>query len=176
MKLSRRLIAISITISLVGIFAGCAGSMNTKSGETTTIVLTRHAERTFLTKVLTEEGHARARDLVKAAGDMKITAIYSPDLIRNLETVRPLAKHLGVTITVVDKKPVAREVVNMMLKNHPGEVVLWVGNTTNLADIYIVLGGDGDAPDNYGDIFTMKITDQGEPEIIKDSYGAPSQL
>lgn len=172
MHILKRLNLLFLVILFTSILQGCATYVNTKPGATTTIIITRHAERTAITKVLTERGRARARDLVKAVGDMKINAIYSPDLVRNLDTVRPLAKHLGIEITVVSKKPVAKEVVDSILSRHAGETVLWVGNTTNISNIYNHLGGEGDAPDNYGDLCIMKIKEQGPPEVIKKRYGA----
>lgn len=172
MQILNRLILFCITASLIGILVGCTENVQSRAGTTTTIILTRHAERTVITKVLTEKGHARAKDLVKAVGDMKINAIYSPDLVRNLDTVRPLAKHLGIDITTVSSKPDVNEVVKTILARHPGEVVLWVGNTTNLGGIYFKLGGEGEVPDNYGDLFIMKINDQGATEVIKTRYGA----
>jgi phosphohistidine phosphatase SixA len=156
--------------------AGCAAYMShSKPGTGTTIILTRHAEKTVITKVLTEKGKARAKALVEAVvkelGDKKITAIYSPDLVRNLDTVRPLAKHLKIDITIVGSSPVPNEVVKTILTKHSGGVVFWVGNTSNLPEIYSQLGGKGEAPNNYGDLFIMKIKDQGAPEIVKTRYG-----
>jgi nitrous oxidase accessory protein NosD len=172
MQTLNRLILFCITVSLIGVLVSCTENVQSKAGTTTTIILTRHAERTVITKILTEKGHARAKDLVKAVGSMKINAIYSPDLVRNLDTVRPLAKHLGMDITIVSSKPDAKEIVKTILARHAGEVVLWVGNTTNLGDIYYRLGGQGEAPDNYGDLCIMKINDQGAPEVNKTRYGA----
>jgi len=167
-----RLIIFCITALFIGVVVGCTTTVQSKAGTSTTIILTRHAERTVITKVLTEKGHTRAKDLVKAVGDKNITAIYSPDLVRNLDTVRPLAKHLGIEITTVSSKPDADSVVNTILTRHAGQVVLWVGNTTNLSDIYYKLGGQGEPPDNYGDLFFLKIMDKGVTEVTKTTYGA----
>lgn len=170
MQTLNRLITLCIALAISGALVSCTTRVHSKSGTETTIILTRHAERTMITKVLTERGHARAKDLVKTVGGMKITAIFSPDLVRNLDTVRPLAKHLGIDITVVSSKPEGDEVVKAMLTKHAGETVLWVGNTTNLSGIYYALGGEGEAPDNFGDLFILKIKDQGFPEVIKKRY------
>ena len=172
MKALNRLIILCITTFLIGTLVGCTAKVHSKSGTTTTIILTRHAERTAITKVLTDKGRARAEALVEAAGKLNITAIYSPDLVRNLDTVRPLAKHLGIDITIVSSKPDVDEVVKTMLAKHAGEVVLWVGNTTNLGGIYYKLGGTLAVPDNYGDLCILKIKDQGSTEVFKTRYGA----
>jgi len=177
MRKVNQLVILFVTGFLVSTLNGCAAYMShSKPGTETTIILTRHAEKTVVTKVLTEKGKARAKALVEAVvkelGDKKITAIYSPDLARNLDTVRPLAKHVNIDITIVGSNPVPNEVVKTILTQHSGGVILWVGNTTNLSDIYSQLGGKGDAPDNYGDLFIMNIKDQGAPEVVKTSYGA----
>ncbi len=177
MRKVNRLVVFCVTGFLISTLAGCAAYMShSKPGTETTIILTRHAEKTVITKILTEKGHARAKALVKATvkelGDRKITAIYSPDLVRNLDTVRPLAKHLKIDITTVSSNPVPNEVVKTILTKHSGGVILWVGNTSNLPEIYSQLGGKGEAPDNYGDLFFMKIKDKGAPEVVKIRYEA----
>jgi len=137
----------------------------------TTINLSRHVEKALITNVLTEKGHAQAKSLAAVLGDTKITAIYSPDLVCNLDTARPLAKHVKIDITTVSSKSYPSDVVTKMLTEHSGGVVLWVGNTSNLSDIYSQLGGEGEEPNNYGNLIFMKIKDQGPPEIIKTTYG-----
>jgi hypothetical protein len=63
------------------------------------------------------------------------------------------------------------DVVTTMLTEHSGEVVVWVGNKPNLVKIYSVLGGVGDPPQSYGDLYIMKIKETGDPEVIKKHYG-----
>ena len=169
MKVLNRIIILCVTTLLVSALVGCMAKIQSKPGVTTTIILTRHADRTIFSMKLTEKGRKRAKDLVKAVGNLKINAIYSPDLERNLDTARPLAEHLGIDITVVNSNP--DELVKTFLTKHAGEVVLWVGNTTNLGDIYYKLGGQDEAPDNYGDLCIMKISDKGAPEVFKTRYG-----
>lgn len=139
----------------------------------TRIILVRHAERTTITKVLTEKGRARARDLVQAVADMNITAIYSPDLERNLDTVKPLAQHLGVEITVTPENsfPLVDQIVDEMLDKHSGETILWVGNVDNLRKMYWRLDGDGEGPIQYGDLFIMTIPVNGPVNIVKTHFG-----
>lgn len=172
MRKINRFFLLCVTGLLISTLIGCAAYMShSKPGTETTIILTRHAEKTFITNVLTKKGHAQAKALAAILVDSKITAIFSPDLVRNLDTARPLAKHLKINITTVGKTPDPNEVVTKMLTQHSGGVVLWVGNTSNLSDIYSQLGGEGEGPNNYGDLFIMKIKDQGSPEVIKKRYG-----
>lgn len=173
MKLINRLLISSVSILLLSALAGCASMAtvtHSQPGTTTTIILTRHADRDFMASALNEKGLARAEALVKAVGGMPITAIYSPDLKRNLDTARPLAKHLGIKINVVPI--VMRQVATTILTEHPGEVVLWVGNTNNRKDFFELLGGEGAAPIVYGDLYIMEIQESGDPAVTRLRYGS----
>lgn len=172
MSIKIRILLSILTLSMSGLMTSCATSQNvthSMPGTTTTIVLTRHGDRDNMATNLNEKGRARAEALVEALGDMKVTAIYCPDFERNIETARPLAEKLGLEINVVPEVMV--NVVTTMLTEHSGEVVVWVGNKPNLVKIYSVLGGVGDPPQSYGDLYIMKIKETGDPEVIKKHYG-----
>jgi hypothetical protein len=116
----------------------------------------------------------RAKALVDAVGTLRITAIYSPNLERNLDTVRPLASRLGIEITrtagisVFTADSIAREI----LDKHAGGVVLWVGNASgNLPAIYRRLGGTGMGPLEYGDLHILTIPDSGPVGVVRKRYG-----
>ena len=167
-----RLLLPVITLSLVGTLTGCATSRTvtqSSPGTVTTIVLTRHGDRESFAKELNNKGQARAEALVKAVSDMKITAIYSPDYKRNIDTAKPLAEHLGIEINVVPEN--MHQLATTILTEHPGETVLWVGNKTNLTNLYSLLGGDDVPPISYGDLYIMKIKDSGNPDVTKKRYG-----
>jgi phosphohistidine phosphatase SixA len=163
-----------LLILQAAILLGCATPTASVPGTTTTVILIRHAERTTVTSLLTERGRENAKALVQEIGDMKIRQIYSPKLSRNMDTVRPLADHLNIKITIwpeygsaLDAEAFAAE----LLKKHAGETILWVGNTNNLPPLYYALGGNGPPPDNYGDLFILKVSDKGETKVDKRSWG-----
>lgn len=174
MKPKNRILILSIIIFLLGLSVDCIGSeADANSGKITTVILIRHAERDNFF-ILTDTGHARAKALIQAAGDMGISAIYSPDLARNLDTVRPLANHLGIKITFVPRisAAVVDKMVTEILTRHPGEVVLLVGNGSgNLRSLHHRLGGTGDGPYRYGDLFIYIIPDRGPVKVLKSRYG-----
>jgi hypothetical protein len=151
--------------------AGCAIVTHSDLGTTTTIILTRHSDRDPLAEDLNDKGRLRAEALVKAVGDMNITAIYSPGMKRNLETANPLAKHLGIKVQVIGSSK--NEVTTTILTRHPGETVIWIGNSTNLKGIYSHLGGEGAPPINYGDLYIVEVKDSGNPVVTKKRYGPP---
>jgi hypothetical protein len=150
---------------------GCAIVTHSKPGTTTTIILTRHSDRDPLAEDLNDKGRLRAEALVEAVGEMNITAIYSPDLKRNLETAKPLAKHLGIEVQVLGSSK--NEVVTTILTRHPGETVIWIGNGGNLKEIYSHLRGEGAPPINYGDLYIVEVKDSGDPVVTKKRYGPP---
>ena len=153
---------------------GCISSnIHSKSGTTTTLILIRHADRNDMGR-LTPEGLERARALVDAVGHKGVTAIYSPNIKRNLDTVKPLADHLGIDITLTPKVSLfaVNKIVNEILNKHAGGMVLWVGNVSgNLQAIYRKLGGRGKGPLEYGDLFIMTIPDRGPVNVMKSRFG-----
>lgn len=143
----------------------------TAAAKTTTIILTRHGDRDPLAEELNDKGRLRAEALVEAVSDMNITAIYSPDLKRNLDTAQPLATRLGIEVQVLSSS--RNQVVTTILTRHPGEVVIWIGNSGNLKDIYSLLGGEGTPPTTYGDLYIVEVNNSGNPEVTKKRYGPP---
>lgn len=156
---------------LVWTLPGCATTeLQAKPGTQTTLILIRHTERTMVTKVLTAKGQERAQALVNAVSGMDIKAVYSPDLVRNKDTVRPLVESLGIPITLVPDDQI-KTLPETVLARHPGETVLWVGNKGNLEEIYSRLGGKGEPPVTYGDLFIVTISDRGETTVEKTHFG-----
>lgn len=165
--------------------------VQSRPGTTTTFILLRHAEKiqnggqNKTGSYLLPEGRVRAQALVDAVGDMDVTAIYSPDLGRNLETVQPLADHLGLKVNIIPNSRLsntprlANEFVEEVLSEHAGGVVVWVGNAStplgplgaNLRRIYKRLGGTGKPPVRYGDLYIIVVPAKGPVRITKSSFG-----
>ncbi len=155
--------------------AGCASAkVQSKPGTTTTVILTRHADTDPGSGELNTTGRERAKALIEALGRVGVTAIYSPNLARNLDTVRPLASHAGIEITRTAGVSLfaARSIVDEILDKHAGGVVVWVGNVSgNLQAVYRMLGGSGMGPVEYGDLHILTIPDQGVVRVVKRRYG-----
>jgi hypothetical protein len=169
MKITSRLLISCITVALIVVTAGCAIVTHSEPGTTTTIILTRHGDRDPLAEELNDKGRLRAAALVEAVAGMNITAIYSPDLKRNLDTAQPLAKHLGIKVQVLGTSK--NEVTTTILTRHPGETVIWIGNSGNLKGIYSLLRGKGAPPITYGDLYIVEVKDSGDPVVTKKRYG-----
>ncbi|MCG3138546.1 MAG: hypothetical protein HJJLKODD_02411 [Phycisphaerae bacterium] len=178
-----------------GLVSGCAQlstePVNSPPGITTRVIIIRHAERDPVEPApndlpLNEEGLARAEVLRDLLAEEGITAIYSPDLTRNLQTVEPLAELLGIEVTVisqietVDTKALANSLVEKWTTTEAGGVILFVGNTGpvienvqsgNLQELYSRLGGDDDdPPTSYNDIYYVTIPDEGPVVFDKQTY------
>jgi len=175
MKYPDRTCACLAAIALSAALIGCAAvELNSRPGTTTTVILTRHADRDRASGELNEKGQERAQALVDAVKDMGVTAIYSPDVTRNLDTVRPLATHLGIAITKTPSFSLmeSRGIVTEILEKHAGGVVVWVGNVSgNLQRMYHLLGGTGTGPVEYGDLHILTIPDKGPVRVFKTRYG-----
>ena len=162
-----------VAVSLLGTLVGCA-AVHSKPGTTTTVILTRHGDRDENADELNAKGVERAKALVDAMSNMGVTAIYSPNVERNLATVRPLASRLGIEVTLTPALSAfaARSIVKEILDKHAGGVVVWVGNVSgNLQVVYQLLGGTGTGPVEYGDLHILTVPDKGLVKVVKKRYG-----
>lgn len=174
MRAEGRRAQVVLGITLAALVSGCAASpLRSPPGTSTTVILLRHADRDESTE-LNAKGRERAQALVAAVSGMGITAIYSPDVARNLDTVRPLAAYLGVEITTTPRVSVlaAKDIAKEILSKHAGGVVVYVGNVTgNLYAVYHQLGGTGTAPEEYGDLAILTVPDQGPVKVERRRFG-----
>jgi hypothetical protein len=174
MRAEGRRAQVVLGITLAALVSGCAASaLRSPPGTSTTVILLRHADRDESTE-LNAKGRERAQTLVAAVRGMGITAIYSPDVARNLDTVRPLAAYLGIEITTTPRVSVlaAKDIAKEILSKHAGGVVVYVGNVTgNLYAVYHQLGGTGTAPEEYGDLAILTVPDQGPVKVERRRFG-----
>lgn len=129
-----------------------------------TIFVVRHAERADASPGaapmmasdpdLSEKGKARAESLAAVLKDAKITAIYTTQYKRTVQTAEPLAKALGIQPTVVD----ARDTAALIEKLKSGGNALVVGHSNTVGPVLQQLGvaeavtvGDND----YDNLFVV---------------------
>jgi phosphohistidine phosphatase SixA len=108
----------------------------------TTFILLRHAEKMSdgsKNPNLTAAGKKRAENLVSLFKHTSIHKVYSTPFIRTRETVEPLAKAKALAITEYEAfKP---EVIDMILKDFAGSMVLVCGHSNNIPWIANYLTG-----------------------------------
>lgn len=77
----------------------------------------------------------------------------------------------------------ADTLVNEILRDHAGGTVLFCGNRGTIFDtpgitegIYRRLGGTGEPPDRYQDMYVAVVPAEGAARFIKTTYGGRSSL
>ena len=160
------------------------------AGTRSTIIIIRHCERDpGADPPLNAEGMARAEKLRDALAEHGVDAIYATDLIRNRQSVQPIADLLGITPILVnpalyaDTTSTASLIVDEILRDHAGQTVLYCGNTGSTLgtpgineELYHRLGGTGRPPTRYSDFFVIVVPDEGPNDIAAVTYGGQSSL
>ena len=173
-RLQGAVLYIAIAIGLAWFF---------ESQATTTIIFVRHAEKDLSVKddpELTEDGQRRAFELTRQMKDADVVAgidaIYSTPFKRNVATVEPLSKLLELPINLYDKN-YYKSVLETILDNHKGKIILVVGHSDTLANLMAELGASKSVPtiaDNeYDNIYIVSIPWFGKTKTIRLRYGAP---
>jgi phosphohistidine phosphatase SixA len=150
---------------------GTSGATATLAG-TTTVILLRHAEKVSKGRYtsLTKTGRRRAAALATELAARKPAALFSSDLVRSQETLRPLAEAAGLPLRAWpygDERALAAEI----LEEHRGETVVVCGHSETLALIASSLGWSGDFPGVIGfdRIWTLTIPPSREPVTLVES-------
>lgn len=140
----------------------------------TTALVVRHAERS--NDSLNQQGLARADKLAHVASDAGVVAIYATEYQRTQQTAQPLATLLGIPVTQYSALDV-EGLVNQVLSNHAGEVVLIVGHSNTVPDIIVEFGGSPidplDEEEDFDNLFIVTVYRNGAAEVIHLNYGEP---
>jgi phosphohistidine phosphatase SixA len=140
----------------------------------TTAILIRHAER-LATPVddphLSAAGKARAKLLIHVLGQANISAIYTSEFIRTIETAEPLANVLGLSpIQATDAQDIKKDI----LLNHALETVLVVGHTNTVPEVIRLLGDNSGyeiGDDEFDNMFVATVLSESEVRITRLKYG-----
>jgi len=122
------------------------------------IFLFRHAEKqqnAGRNPHLTEQGNNRANNIAQQLKDKNISAIYSTDYFRTMETVKPLSNLLGIAITNYDP----RDLLNFAktISKLEGNIVV-VGHSNTTPALINLLGGNKNIvieDSEYSDLFQL---------------------
>jgi broad specificity phosphatase PhoE len=133
-----------------------------------TIFIVRHAEKADATKDpdLSEAGRARAEALAKMLRDANITAIYATEFKRTQQTAAPLAKALGLTVTLLPAKDNAAP----KLRNSKGNSLV-VGHGNTIPDLIKELGLSETisiAENDYDNLYVVVLGEK--PQLIPLHY------
>lgn len=165
-EIARRILIVAMVLPLTVLAACTTPELRSPPGTVTTLILLRHADRNPMQENLTDEGRARAAALPAALSGVPIDAIYTLQIQRNIDTAEPLAKARNLPIRIIEESYIAERLV----RENSGKTVVWVGNTDNLEVIYGNLRGDGPPPVRYGDLYIVKLPDQGPTTVTKSRF------
>ena len=155
----------------------------TEASRTATVIyLVRHAEpvpsaeRTDPSDPsLSDAGLQRAGVLARMLGEAGITHVYSTDYRRTQETARPLAEHLGLTVTSYDPRDL--EAFAHQLAGLRGRIVV-AGHSNTTPALVTLLGGDPGSPIDdaaeFDRLYVVVLVPGAAPTSMLLRYGAPS--
>jgi len=154
-----------------------------ESQATTTIIFFRHAEQTSHDEVdppLSEAGQRRVAELTRQLVDADVVAgidaIYSTPYIRSLETARPLADRLDLPINTYSADD-TEEILDTILKNHKGKIILVIGHSSTLPVLIANLGASKKVPaiaqNEFDNIYIISIPWFGKTKTIRLRIGEP---
>jgi len=139
------------------------------------IFLVRHAEKAYGSDPpLNAQGVARAALLSQIFREVPLSAVYSTNYIRTLQTAGPPAREKGLEIQQYE--PDRLTTFSLRLKRkHQGEAVLVVGHsdtTPGLANRLVSkeMLGQIDERD-YGNLYLVAISENGDKEVLELRFG-----
>ncbi len=154
-----------------------------ESQATTTMIFVRHAERAGPSADdpgLTPAGQRRAAELARQLIDADVVAgidaIFSTPYNRTRETVKPVADALDLPVTIYDPDD-NEAVLETILRNHKGKIILVVGHSDTLPTLIADLGASKKVPPiaetEYDNIYIISIPWFGKTKTIRLRYGEP---
>ena len=153
-----------------------------ESQATTTMIFVRHAEKASIPvgdPNLTEEGVLRAKELARQLVDADVVAgidaIYSTDTQRTRQTAKPIADALGLEISIYANEEDDEPVVDVMVDEHKGKIILVVGHSDTLPKMIAALGASKNVPPiaeyEYDNLYLISIPWFGKTKTIRLRYG-----
>lgn len=154
-----------------------------ESQATTTMIFVRHAEKAGLSADdpgLSLAGQRRAAELARQLVDADVVAgidaIYSSPYRRTKETAQPVADALSLPVNIYDPSD-NEAVLDTILKNHKGKIILVVGHSNTLPTLIADLGASKLVPpiaeDEYDNIYVISIPWFGKTKTVRLRFGEP---
>lgn len=159
-----------------GLAASTAPSASAEASPTVFIV--RHAEKeaTGADPSLTEAGRERAEALAALLADVGVTAIFTSEFKRTQETAAPLAKRLGLSVTVVPGRDLDTLLSKVRALPADGRaLIVGHGNTApelahRLTGVKVAELTDAD----YDRLYVVMTHKVGQGEVLLFHYGGSS--
>ena len=152
----------------------------TFSRPVTTVILVRHAEKKIEPNNpdpdLSPEGVERAQEIARVFCDSGINAIYATQFKRTQQTVKPLADHTTVPVTLLDANQ-TDQLVEQIQTNLRGQTIFVAGHNNTVPAIISTLTGESYPliPESeYDNLFVVTIYRFGKAKVVKLKYGSHS--
>jgi broad specificity phosphatase PhoE len=148
-------------------------SITHKKPQVITVVIVRHAERA--NDALTEDGEKRAETLARLLSNTGVSAIFSTNTTRTIETVNNTAERLGITIQFYNS---IQEVADLIKSEYVGKVVLVVGHSDTVPQTVNALGVSS-APqiaNEFNNLFIVTIRPDGIASLTHLKYDIHQDL
>lgn len=173
---------IQIAVIYTAIAVGLAWFFESQA--TTTMIFVRHAEKALIPvddPGLSPEGQARAAELARQLVDADviagIDAIYATDTRRAVETAEPVAEALGLDILRYQNEADDEPVVDAMVRDNKGKIILVVGHSNTVPTMIAALGASKNVPPiaelEYDNLYLISIPWFGKTKTIRLRYGEP---
>lgn len=138
------------------------------------VVLVRHAHKLDDSdgSPLSEAGAARAAELASLLKDAGVTAIFTTEYRRNIDTAAPLATLTGVTPVIVPGRQIDA-LVERLKATAPGDLTVMVGHSNTIPQVLTRLGHEGAFEikhDAYDDLFVVLPRPGGPPSVLRLKY------
>lgn len=140
--------------------------------EATTFILVRHAEKVAdgsKDPSLTDEGKARALNILSMFNDADVTAIYSTNYKRTKLTVDPLAKEVNKEIIIYDPRSL-KEFSQSLMKDNMGGTIIISGHSNTTPSLANLLLGEEKFEqfneDDYGNLIIITTLGDDQPKLL----------
>lgn len=180
-RLTRRAFSVAASLMVLGATFGILGAQ--APAPATTVILVRHAEKSSTPSAdppLTEQGEARARDLLAALRNSGVSVIITTQFLRTKSTAEPVAAALGITPEVVAASGATHvQAVAAAIRKHAGQTVLVVGHSNTIPAIIAALGAPEPPPicdEEYDDLYVATVPPAGPARLILAKYGDRSAV
>ncbi|MEM8734285.1 MAG: histidine phosphatase family protein [Planctomycetota bacterium] len=145
------------------------------AGESTTLIVVRHAEREGNLDKLTATGKERAQLLRTIGQALNVQAIYSTDTERTKGTVKPLADALEIPIQ--SYRRLSKRWIVSLKEKHAEQVVMIVGHSNTTG---VIAGGLANREpfeidhDEYDALFIVQVS-RSDAQCLRLRYGPSSE-
>lgn len=144
-------------IAVLLLLLGCFARELSAQGQ---VFFVRHAEKSDTAvdakdPELSLAGRARAESLARILRDAEITSVYATEFKRTQQTAEPLARAIGVDVTIVPAKEI--ESLATRLRDTNGSALV-VGHSNTVPEIVKALGVDASiaiAEADYDNLFVV---------------------